>query len=96
MRITSEQVASTAFRPIARAFSLTAGETPWAVKMTVPSLILSRPAIRSSASTSFTPCSCISSVTWVLWTSSPSMWTGPWVSSPTCLAIRIASTTPWQ
>ena len=89
-------MASTQLRPIAAAFSFTAGETPCAVKITVPSLILSRPAIRSGASTSFTPCSCISSVTWVLCTSRPSMCTGPFDSSPTCFAIRIASTTPWQ
>src|SRR5450759_5573719 len=42
------------------------------------------------------PCSWRPSVACVLWTSMPSMCTGPLVSSRTRLAIRKASTTPWQ
>src|ERR1700674_3228919 len=42
------------------------------------------------------PCCWRSSVACVLCTSMPSMWTGPVVSSRTRLAMRNASTTPWQ
>src|SRR5438132_13610923 len=64
--------------------------------MTVPSLIWLRPARRSGGSTSAIPWACRSSVACVLWTSMPSMCTGPAVSSRTRFAIRNASTTPWQ
>src|SRR4029077_5522783 len=59
-------------------------------------LMCSRPSSRLGWSTRATPWRCRSSVAWVLCTSIPSMCTGPSVSSRTRLAMRNASTTPWQ
>src|SRR5437016_90638 len=98
VRVTSLQVASTTLSPRARAASTTTGEMPCAVKITVPSLTWFRPFMRSVSLTSATPASSSSRVTCSLCTRYPSMVTGsvPPRSAPTRLAIRIASTTPWQ
>ena len=66
VRVTSGQVASTTVKPFSRARRRTSGETPCAVKMTVPLSIFSRISNRFAPSRVIMPSSSNASTTWLL------------------------------
>ncbi|MNN81884.1 hypothetical protein D3C81_1987570 [compost metagenome] len=71
--VTSGQVASTTVSPFSSARLRTSGETPWAVKITVPFSTFSRISRRFGPSRVIMPSSLKKSVTWALCTIIPNI-----------------------